>query len=229
MNITCIIPARMESSRFPGKPLKKILGRELVLRCCDTAKQSSIIDNIIVATENDEIEQVVTAEGYNVIRTPSFPSCTHRVGYVAQQIDCDYIINLQGDEPCVTAKMLDDMIKFTVDNKHQMTQAVYDLDYTDISDQNIVKAVINNNSVIGLSRIPEVISSNLKGIAGVYVYDHSTIANFHTLDMRLVEAWKGLDTFGFIGAVPVVPFEFPHRTHAVDVPSDISTVESKLL
>ena len=55
--ITCIIPARMSSSRFPGKPLRKILGRELVLRVCDIAKESELIDNIVVATEDIEFKK----------------------------------------------------------------------------------------------------------------------------------------------------------------------------
>ena len=75
---------------------------------------------------------------------------------------------------------------------------------------------------------PEVITNNLKGIAGVYVYAQGIIAAFPKLDMRLVDAWKGLDTFGFIGAVPVVPYELPHRTHAIDRPTDIPIVEAKL-
>ena len=64
MTVTCIIPARMGSSRFPGKPLKKIQGRELILRCCDIAKESELIDNIVVATEDIEIQKVVMDAGY---------------------------------------------------------------------------------------------------------------------------------------------------------------------
>ena len=228
MTVTCIIPARMGSSRFPGKPLKKIQGRELILRCCDIANQSQLVDNFVVATEDEEIDTVVKNAGYNSIITPSFQSCTHRVAYVAQRVECKHVVNLQGDEPCVTPQMLDDMIKFTLEGGYHMTQAVYELEYTDIGNEDIVKAIVNNNRVIGLTRVPEVITNNLKGIAGVYVYAQGIIAAFPKLDMRLVDAWKGLDTFGFIGAVPVVPYELPHRTHAIDRPTDIPIVEAKL-
>ena len=229
MTVTCIIPARMGSSRFPGKPLKKILGRELLLHVCDIAKESELVDNIIVATEDIEIQKVVLDAGYKCALTPSFPSCTHRVSLIAQHlVDTDYIVNLQGDEPCVTSQMLDDIIQHTIDNDFKVVQATYELDYTDIQNEDIVKAVINNDRVINLTRVPEIICNNLKGIAGLYVYTHTAICNYPGLDLGLVEAWKGLDTFGFIGAYSVVPFDLPYRTHAVDRPTDIPIVEAKL-
>lgn len=226
--ITCVIPARMSSSRFPGKPLKKILGRELVLRCCDIAARSAYVDDVIVATEDREILNVVINDGYKALLTPKYESCTHRVAKIASLIESDYIINLQGDEPCVTPKMIDDMAKFALDGKHKCVQAVYDIEFNDIKNQDVVKAVINNGQVINLTRNPEVVCDNLKGISGLYFYDRETIVNFFDYDLGLVSAWKGLDTFGFIGAVPVIPFLLPHRTHGVDRPYDIIEVEDKL-
>jgi 3-deoxy-manno-octulosonate cytidylyltransferase (CMP-KDO synthetase) len=226
--ISCIIPARMSSSRFPGKPLKKILGRELVLRVCDIAAECSTIDEIYVATEDLEIFNVVTDAGYNCIMTQKFNSCTHRVADVAKKLKTDYVVNLQGDEPCVTPKMVDRMVEFAVLGEHKVVQAVYEMEFDDIDNVDVVKAVINNGHVINLTRVPEVMCNNLKGMAGIYVYDHQTISNFFSYDLGLVEAWKGLDTFAFIGKVPVVPYTIPHRTHGVDRPGDIAIVEAKL-
>ena len=186
--ITCIIPARMSSSRFPGKPLRKILGRELVLRVCDIAKESELIDNIVVATEDWEIHNCVLEAGYNSMMTPKYNSCTHRVSKVAQHVEADYYVNLQGDEPCVTAEMLDDIIKFAVEGKHKMVQAVFDMEFDDIENVDVVKAVVNNGNVINLTRVPEVMCDNLKGMSGIYVYDRPTITNFFDYDLGLVEA-----------------------------------------
>lgn len=227
--ISCIIPARMSSSRFPGKPLKKILGRELVLRVCDIASQCSMIDEIYVATEDLEIFHVVADAGYKVIMTKKYNSCTHRVADVAKKLKTDYVINLQGDEPCVTPKMVDQMIKFAVQGQHKVVQAVYEMEFDDIDNVDVVKVVINNGHVINLTRVPEVMCDNLKGMSGIYVYDHETISNFFSYDLGLVDAWKGLDTFAFIGKVPVVPYALPYRTHGVDRPGDVAIVEAKLL
>ena len=73
------------------------------------------------------------------------------------------------------------------------------------------------------------ITKNLTGISGVYFYKKSSIVNFTNYDLTLVEAWEGLDTFGFIGKDDVIPYEFPNRTFAVDRPSDIKKVERILL
>lgn len=227
--ITCVIPARMSSSRFPGKPLKKIQGRELILRVCDIAKESQLIDNIVVATEDWEIHNCVLEAGYNSMMTPKYNSCTHRVAKAAQHLEADYFVNLQGDEPCILPEMVDNMIDFAVKGKHKMVQAVYDMEFDDIDNIDVVKAVVNNGHVINLTRVPEVMCDNLKGMSGVYVYDRHTITNFFNYDLGLVEAWKGLDTFAFIGKVPVVPFTLPYRTHGVDRPSDVPVVEAKLL
>ena len=228
MTVTCVIPARMNSSRFPGKPLKKILGREMVLRVCDIAKESQLIDQIVVATEDIVIQRVVYDAGFTAMLTPPFPSCTHRVALVAQQLKTDYVVNLQGDEPCVTPKMVDDIVDFAVSNKHGVVQATYDIEFDDINNPDVVKVVINNGRVINLTRIPEVVCDNLSGMAGIYVYSYAAIYNFPGMDLGLVEAWKGLDTFGFIGKVPVIPYKLPYRTHGVDRPSDIALVEAKL-
>jgi CMP-2-keto-3-deoxyoctulosonic acid synthetase len=66
------------------------------------------------------------------------------------------------------------------------------------------------------------------GISGVYVYRKEVIDNFTSYDLNLVEAWEGLDTLGFIGAVDVIPYEFPSRTFAIDRPSDVKIVEGQL-
>ena len=228
--ISCIIPARMSSSRFPGKPLHKILGKELILRMCEIAGECKNINQVIVATEDKEIRDLVTYHGFKCMMTGKFSTCTHRVSEVVRQLTDkpDYIVNLQGDEPCLKSYMIDEMIDVIVQNKHNMIQAIYDITRQDMEDDDCVKAVINNGTVTHLTRTPEMYTNNLKGIAGLYVYDYQTIANFSTYDLRLVEAWQGLDTFGFIGKIPVVPYKLPYRTHAVDRPTDISIVEAKL-
>lgn len=228
--ISCIIPARMSSSRFPGKPLHKILGKELILHVCEIAAECRNIEQVIVTTEDEEIRDLVTYHGFGCVMTGKFSTCTHRVSETVRQLTDkpDYVVNLQGDEPCVEPYMIDKMIDIAVQYKHGMVQAIYDITRQDMEDDDCVKAIINNGTVTHLTRTPEMYTNNLKGIAGLYVYDYETIANFPEYDLRLVEAWQGLDTFGFIGRIPVVPYKLPYRTHAVDRLSDITNVERHL-
>ena len=226
--VCCIIPSRINSSRFPGKPLVKLNGRELILRVCDIASQCKLIDKIIVATEDEIISNLVTINGYDAAITSKQITCTHRVSDVAKQLNYDYFINIQGDEPCLNPSHIDQMIEFAIQNDHSVVQATYPISQEDLEDEDCVKAVLNNGKIIYLTRNPEIITQNLTGIAGVYVYKKSSIVNFTSYDLTLVEAWEGLDTLGFIGKHDVIPYEFPSRTFAIDRPSDVKVVEKYL-
>lgn len=229
-NVTCVIPARLSSSRFPGKPLYIIEGRELILRVCDIAAKVEKIDDIIVATEDEKIATVVKQAGYNAIITPEQPTCTHRVAWVAENhlTHTDYVVNLQGDEPCISPQSINGMIDYTLYHDLKCVQAAYEVSKEDILDEDCVKAVVNNGLVCYLTRVPEVITKSLYGIAGLYTYDIETIRDFPHYDMKMVNAWQGLDTFGFIGKVKVNVFQLAQRPHAVDRITDIQKVIDSL-
>lgn len=232
MNVTCIIPARMSSSRFPGKPLAIIDGDEMLKIVIHNALATPSMTDVIVATEDEIIKEFVNRVYPNVRveMTDSYPTCTHRIAEVARRLTYkpEVIVGLQGDEPCVTPDMIDSMVYSHVFLGSNIQQATYQLNNESMNDEDCVKAVVNNDQVIYLTRRPEIMTSNLTGIAGLYTYDYDTIVGFPTYDLRLVEAWRGLDTFGFIGRVPVSTFPLPYRTHAVDRPSDIQTVINEL-
>jgi 3-deoxy-manno-octulosonate cytidylyltransferase (CMP-KDO synthetase) len=101
-NFAVVIPARFQSSRFPGKPLIDLCGKPMLQhvweRCCEAVGT----DKVYVATDNDQIETVVQNFGGAVIRTSS--DCltgTDRLAEANQTLNCDFIINVQGDEPLI--------------------------------------------------------------------------------------------------------------------------------
>lgn len=101
-----IIPARMASSRFPGKPLAQIAGKSLIQRTYENAARSSLFGKLVVATDHPEIYEHVIAFGGNVVMTsPLAPTGTDRIAEVIQNRteynDYTLICNIQGDEPCV--------------------------------------------------------------------------------------------------------------------------------
>jgi len=160
--IACIIPARMSSSRFPGKPLAKIKGREMFLRVADIAKQSHYIDRIIVATEDIIIQRMAEINAYEGMITSKHYTCTHRVAEVSKNIDCDYIFNLQGDEPLTKPEWIDSMIQFGVDNDCDMVQSMRQLEQSDLQDEDVVKMIVNNGVVTHMQRQCDVICDNIK-------------------------------------------------------------------
>jgi 3-deoxy-manno-octulosonate cytidylyltransferase (CMP-KDO synthetase) len=105
-----VIPARYGSVRLPGKPLLKLLGRELVLRVWEGVKGSAA-DRVIVATDHEEIARLVESEGGEAMMTPSeLPTGNDRVAFVAERVPSRFVLNVQGDDPMVTPAMIDPML-----------------------------------------------------------------------------------------------------------------------
>ena len=105
MKTKIIIPARYGSSRYKGKPLVKILGREMVLRVADICVKVCGKENLYIATDNKKISNVVSKNNYKVIMTSK--SCltgTDRVAEASKKINSKIFINVQGDEPTISPK-----------------------------------------------------------------------------------------------------------------------------
>ena len=228
-SITCVIPARLSSSRFPGKPLAKILGREMVIRVADIAKQSKYIDRIIIATEDEIIKRLCEINGYESQLTGEHYTCTHRVAEVSQTLESDYVFNLQGDEPLTNPAWIDEMIEFGVDNDYDMVQASRELEAGEIEDEDVVKIVVNNNRITHMMRNPDIICYNIQTQLGLYFYRLNVIQDFPNLDMTFVKHWGGLDTIGFCGRYEVVPYDLKcGKIRAVDRPWHITEIENEL-
>lgn len=109
MSFRVVIPARFAASRLPGKPLRSVAGRALVLRCVDVATRSGAA-HVAVATDDERIAAVVRGEGHSAVMTRvDHPSGTDRLAEVAALSgwgDDDIIVNLQGDEPLVPPELL---------------------------------------------------------------------------------------------------------------------------
>ena len=209
--ITCVIPARMSSGRFPGKPLAKINGRELVLRVADIATKSLYIDEIIIATEDEVIAKLVEDNGYTAMITGTHYTCTHRVAEISQNLHTDYVFNLQGDEPLTQRKWIDDMIEYGIDNEIDVLQSSRELEEGEVEDEDVVKMVVNNNRVTHMQRKCDVICDNICTQLGLYLYSIDAIRKFPDLDMTFVKYWKGLDTIGFCGKYDVA-VSYTHLT-----------------
>tara|TARA_B100000902_G_scaffold368366_1_gene391660 strand:- start:417 stop:1118 length:702 start_codon:yes stop_codon:yes gene_type:complete len=227
--ITCVIPARLSSSRFPRKPLALIKDRAMVLRVADIAAKSKYIDNIIIATEDNEIKELCEQNNYESRITDTHYTCTHRVAEVSETIESDFIINLQGDEPLINFEWLDKVIKYGVRHQCDMVQPMRQLEESDIKDEDVVKMICNNGKITNMMRTCELVCDNIVVQLGFYLYKINVIRDFPNCDMGIVKYWKGLDTIGFIGKYNVVPFDLNcGKIRSVDRPHHIQEVEDKL-
>ena len=164
MKIIGIIPARMASSRFPGKPLAKIHGVPMIGHCYKRTTMSDLLDECYVATPDQEIyEYIESINGDAVMTSHSHEMCNERVVEALhiienkKQTKFDIIVNIQGDLPMVFPEMVDELIKPIIQDKNIQTTTMMDEVKTleEFLDPNRVKIVfdLNNNAVL-LTREP---------------------------------------------------------------------------
>jgi len=142
-----VIPARFNSTRFPGKPLALLKEKPLIQYVYEQATSAKLIDTIIVATDDKRIFDRVSAfGGMAVMTSPEHASGTDRIAEVAKGIDCDIIVNVQGDEPFIKSQMVDDVVKIlSNDPKVEISTLVKaTTDIEEIFSPNVVKVVMDN-------------------------------------------------------------------------------------
>ena len=115
MKIVAIIPARFGAVRLPGKPLLDLGGKPLIQHTYERASQARNISRVIVATDEARIFEAVRAFGGEAVMTSSeHPTGTDRIAEVARDLDCDYVVNVQGDEALIDPRMIEQVIEATI-------------------------------------------------------------------------------------------------------------------
>ena len=151
-NVVGVIPARMGSSRFPGKPIAPILGYPMIFHVWQRAKLSGVLDRTIIATCDDEIREVSESFGAEVVMTSMLHERSNdRVAEVATKVKCKTILNIQGDEPLVHPQLIRDVVNELDDNpSYQCINPIAELTTDEeMQSPNTVKLLINlNNRVV---------------------------------------------------------------------------------
>ncbi|MCL6099055.1 MAG: 3-deoxy-manno-octulosonate cytidylyltransferase, partial [Bacteroidetes bacterium] len=179
--IVGIIPARFASSRLMGKPLADIGGKPMIQHTYQSAKKSKLLDKVIIAVDDDKVYRVVKDFGAEVYMSPK--NCTSgsdRIALVAQQIqDAAIIVNIQGDEPFIKGKMIDQAIEpLLFDKKVSVsTLARRITNVEEMKSPSVVKVVFDyNNFALYFSRSPipfvRDAKSNLEKIQSAEIYKH---------------------------------------------------------
>src|ERR1051325_4120535 len=146
--LVAIIPARMGSSRFPGKPLAQLLGRPMIEHVLRRAEMCTQLKAVYVATCDQEIRRVVEVLGGRVIMTsPTHERASDRVAEAAEQVEADIVVMIQGDEPMITSAMITAAVTPLLANRfvdcvNLVRRITKQYDYFD---PNIIKVVMNVN------------------------------------------------------------------------------------
>jgi 3-deoxy-manno-octulosonate cytidylyltransferase (CMP-KDO synthetase) len=240
VKVVGVIPSRYASSRFPGKPLALLLGKPLLSYVIEAAKKSPALDEVIVATDHSEIAELAERCGARVVMTDSsLPSGSDRVWAAVQDLECDVVLNIQGDEPLLKPEIIDVLVApFRADRELQMATLGRVLQPGDLESQTTAKIVVNKrHEALYFSRYPipysrvkptEVQNGCLKHI-GIYAYRKIFLETFCRMGPIAIERCEGLEQLRalYLGArIRVILVE--EDSWGVDTPDDVSKVEQLL-
>ncbi|UCE08850.1 MAG: 3-deoxy-manno-octulosonate cytidylyltransferase [bacterium] len=245
MNAIGIIPARYNSSRFPGKPLADILGKPMIQWVYERACLAKFLDEVIVATDDQRIFNAITTFGGNVVMTsPTAANGTERVAEVAQNLDVVLIVNIQGDEPLIDPDVIDQLVILMKENPAApvgtLVKKIEDVE--NLINPNIPKVVVDKDfyalyfsrSIIPFHRdIADqrkwIRNENYYQHIGLYIYCREFLLKFVTLPISNLERIERLEQLrilenGYKIKVALTDME----SIGVDAPSDIDRVISYL-
>ncbi|WP_294984010.1 3-deoxy-manno-octulosonate cytidylyltransferase [uncultured Fibrobacter sp.] len=229
MAVHCIVPARMGSSRFPGKPLVKILGKEMIVRTMECAVRAECFDRIVCATDSEEIAGVVSRAGFEFVLTGPAATGSDRVASAAQALGLDLVVNLQGDEPLVEPSVLRDVASALESHPDEWVTVACPLNPAEAELKTVVKVLVKGDYALDFTRSVAVEdASRWFQHQGIYAYSRRCRGEFSSLPQSEVEKERSLEQMRILGKRPIRIVQSPYPSVSVDVPSDVATVEAAL-
>ncbi len=237
--IVGIIPARFASSRLLGKPLAKIGNKPMIQHTYESAKKSKLLHDVIIAVDDQKVYDIISQFGGNVKMTPAdIKTGSDRIAYVADTLKgAEIIVNIQGDEPFIPGKMIDQAVEpLLFDKSVEVATLAKKITTADeLKNPSVVKVVFDyNNDAMYFSRspIPFVRSArtNLEKIQqadiykhiGIYVYRKDALTKFTSnspTDLEMTEKLEQLRMLENGTRIKVVTTEY--ESISVDTPEDL--------
>ena len=236
-----VIPARYDSSRFPGKPLAPIAGRPMIQHVVERAKMSRRVSRVVVATDDDRIRTAVTAFGGEAIMTRrEHRSGTERIAEVAVHIPAEIYVNVQGDEPLISPEAIDAAVDEILSQpESQVATLCSPISHAaEIMDPNVVKVVLDfDGNALYFSRAPipwvrdagERVSARHFKHIGLYVFRRDALLEFPALPPGELERLEQLEQLRWLeNGYHIRVAESAYEGIAVDTPADVAKVEEVL-
>ena len=223
-----IIPARLNSTRFPRKIIHPLNGKSIIQHVYDNAKQSKYLDQLIIAIDSEETKSHIDSSCDTILTSVNHESGTDRVAEVSQKIDCDIIVNIQGDEPKIDSNIIDNLILLFNDPLVKMASvASTDLNNDDLSNPNVVKTYLDeNNYAIDFQReISEQNQQYFRHI-GIYAYRKEVLMKFTSMEQTENEKILKLEQLRALDnnlAIKILITNFQHRS--IDIEEDLKYYE----
>ena len=242
MNTIGIIPARFGSSRYPGKPLALIGGKPMIQRVYEQCLKSDL-NFVIVATDSDEIFDVVNSFGGNAVMTSAdHPSGTDRCREALNSIQesFDLVVNIQGDEPFINPEQINQVISILKNTKAEIATLISPaINMEEVENPNRVKAVTAmDGKALYFSRygIPfprnkeELKPENYLIHLGIYGFTSRALQKTKNLTLSSLEKTEGLEQLRWLqNGMSIYTSITNERADSVDTPEDLRAIEKKYL
>ena len=205
MKIIAMIPARYAASRFPAKLMQDLAGKTVILRTYQATVATELFSEVYVVTDNDIIYNEITSNGGKAIMSvKEHESGSDRIAEAVANVDCDIVVNVQGDEPFTERESLVKVLSvFNNDHKNEIDLAslmVEIKDWDEIENPNTVKVIVDqNNFALYFSRSPipyprdKSVAARYFKHKGIYAFRKQALLDFTVLPMQFLEATEKIE------------------------------------
>jgi 3-deoxy-manno-octulosonate cytidylyltransferase (CMP-KDO synthetase) len=231
MKAVAIIPARYSSTRFPGKALALLDKKPIIQHVYEAAVGTELFSEVIVATDDERIsEAVLRFHGLAAMTSDKHQSGSDRIAEVTQNMDCDVIFNIQGDEPFISKQPLSDLMDVFHDPTVQAASLMHQLtDNCEIENPGNVKVICDRfNNALYFSR--SVIPYDRDGLVpvtywkhiGVYAYLKKTLMRFVSISQGTLEKIECLEQLRLLeNGIPIRMVKTDYQGIGIDTPEDL--------
>ncbi len=233
MNIIAMIPARFEASRFPGKLMKDLAGKSVILRTYEATKQSNLFDEVYVVTDSDTIFNEITSNRGKAIKSKKeHESGSDRIAEAVENLEVDIVVNVQGDEPFTKTKPLKNLLevfKKDIQNKVDIASLKIKMNnLEEVNNPNNVKVVCDEaNFAMYFSRSPIPFARDASKAVyykhiGIYAFRKEALLKFTKLPVNQLEAAERLENLRFLAnGMTVKMVETNQLAIGIDTPEDL--------
>ncbi|MCG0017632.1 3-deoxy-manno-octulosonate cytidylyltransferase [Winogradskyella immobilis] len=210
MKIISMIPARYAASRFPGKLMQDLAGKSVIVRTYEATIATNLFDDVYVVTDSDIIyNEIISNGGKAIMSIAEHESGSDRIAEAVANIDCDIVVNVQGDEPFTERKSLEKVLEvFKDDNQKTIDLAslmVEIRDWDEISNPNTVKVIVDQNRfALYFSRSPipyprdKNVDTRYFKHKGIYAFRKQALLDFTVLPMQFLEASEKIECIRYL-------------------------------
>jgi len=236
-----MIPARYEASRFPGKLMQKLGDKTVILKTYEAARDTKLFDEVFVVTDSKIIYNEITSHGGKVIRSVKEHECgSDRIAEAVANMDIDIVVNVQGDEPFIDKKSLEDVIEVfndDIDKNIDLASLMIPItDQNEINNPNAVKVIVDHqNFALYFSRSPipykrdrQVDTPYFKH-KGIYAFRKQALLDFHRLPMLSLEASEKIEAIRYLEYGKKIKMVVTNALSiGIDTPEDLEKAKAYL-